>query len=101
MEVFQKIPSVKNWGELIRSVSGAVIFPDSTDKEALETIWNGMNARKPACIVRCVDVTDIVAAFTFANRHHLLVAVKGGKNNAAGLSICDGGIFIDLSNYKW
>ena len=56
--------------------------------------------RKPACIIQCVDVKDVVAAVNFGRKHEMLVAVKGGGHNAAGFAMCDGGMVIDLSKMK-
>jgi hypothetical protein len=93
------IPNV-TWEELNNSIDGALLLPDSEKYDESRAIWNGMIDRKPACIVQCVDVDDVVAAVNFARKHRLMVAVKGGGHNAAGYAMCDDGMVIDLSNMK-
>ncbi|MEX2565124.1 MAG: FAD-binding oxidoreductase [Cyclobacteriaceae bacterium] len=88
------------WEELNNSITGKLLFPDSEDYDESRAIWNGMIDRKPACIVKCADVKDIVAAVNFGRKHEMLVAVKGGGHNAAGFAMCDEGLVIDLSNMK-
>jgi FAD/FMN-containing dehydrogenase len=59
-------------------------------------VFNRAFDRRPALIVRCGSADDIARALEFAQRHDLPVAVRGGGHNRAGLSICDGGVVIDL-----
>ena len=51
-------------------------------------------------IARCSDVSDVIAAVNFGRDHDLLLAVRGGGHNGAGLGSCDGGIVIDLGRLK-
>ena len=53
--------------------------------------------KRPALIVGCGGVADVLRAVRFAREHDLIVAVRGGAHNAAGFATCDGGIVIDLS----
>ena len=63
-------------------------------------IHNGMIDRRPALIVRCAGVADVMAAVTFARTHNLVVAVRGGGHGVPGFAVCDGGLMIDLSRMK-
>jgi len=74
----------------------------STDKgyEDARQIWNGMIDRRPALIARCAGAADVITAVNFARDNSLLVSVRGGGHNVAGLAVCNGGLMIDLSRMK-
>ncbi|MGO4839960.1 FAD-binding oxidoreductase, partial [Rhizobiaceae sp. 2RAB30] len=76
-----------------------VIEGDAGYDEARK-IWKGAIDKRPAMIAYCTDAKDVVAAVTFARSRALPVAVRSGGHNVAGLSVCDGGIVIDLSQMK-
>ena len=81
-------------------LSGSVIRRGDAGYDDARKVWNGMIDRSPAIIVRCGSTEDVVAAVNFAREHGLLVAVRGGGHNAAGLGSCDDGIVIDLSGMR-
>ena len=56
--------------------------------------------KRPLIIVRCSDVADVIAAVKFGRDNDLVVALRGGGHNGAGLSSVDDGLFIDLSMMK-
>src|SRR5262249_22052831 len=55
---------------------------------------------RPALIVRCAGVADVITSVNFARDYNLLVSVRGGGHNVAGTAVCDGGIMIDLSRMQ-
>src|SRR5215218_7544880 len=79
---------------------GTVVQPFDADYDRSRKIYNAMFDKKPDLIARCVDVADVIAAVNFARENNLLLAVKGGGHNAAGLGMCDDGMVIDLSLMK-
>jgi FAD/FMN-containing dehydrogenase len=53
--------------------------------------------KRPALIVQCVDVADVMQGVSFAAANDLPICVRGGGHNAAGLGTCDDGLVIELS----
>ena len=80
---------------------GDLILPSESDYDDTRAVWNGMIDKRPAVIARCRDVADVVGAVEFAHERDLLVAVRGGGHNAAGLGTCEDGIVIDCSPMNW
>lgn len=78
-------------------LSGRLILPGASDYDAARMVWNGLIDRRPAAIARCHDDEDVRVCVRFAHAHDLLLAVRGGGHNVAGLATCDGGLVIDLS----
>ena len=81
-------------------IRGELILPGSANYDEARTIWNAMINKRPAAIVRCSGVADVVTAVNFAREAGLIVAVRGGGHNIAGLALCDDGLVIDLSQLK-
>jgi FAD/FMN-containing dehydrogenase len=79
---------------------GELLRPQDPGYEAARKVWNGSISRFPALIARCAGVADVIAAVKFAKDSGLLVAVRGGGHSFPGLSVCDGGLVIDLSLMK-
>src|SRR5215216_7965771 len=79
---------------------GELLRPEDAGYEDARKVWNGSINRLPALIARCAGVADVIAAVKFAKDKGLLVAVRGGGHSYPGLSVCDGGLVIDLSLMK-
>jgi FAD/FMN-containing dehydrogenase len=86
--------------ELRAKLRGVLILPGDQAYEAARKVYNGMIDKRPALIVQCVDVADVMSAVNFAREHQLLLAVRGGGHNGPGLGTCDGGLVIDLGRMK-
>jgi FAD/FMN-containing dehydrogenase len=79
---------------------GPILAPGDPGYDDARQIWNAMIDRRPGLIARCTGTADVVQAVRLAREHSLLSSVKGGGHNIAGLSVCDGGLMIDLSLMK-
>jgi len=86
--------------ELARQLRGELVRAGDPGYDRARALWNGMIDRRPALIARCRDTRDVIAAVRFARENRLLLAVRGGGHNVAGLASCDGGLVIDLSAMK-
>jgi len=91
---------MENIESLKQRLEGAVILPDDSSYDEARAIWNGMIDRKPAVIVRCRTEADVIQAVKFARANRLLISIRGGGHNIAGLAVSDGGFMIDLSAMK-
>ena len=78
-------------------IRGNVITPEDPTYHDARKVFNGAIDRKPAVIVKCKDVADVIASVHFGRENNLLVAIRSGGHNGAGLGVCDDGIVIDLS----
>jgi FAD/FMN-containing dehydrogenase len=86
--------------ELREHLRGRVFLPGDEDYDDARKVFNAMIDRRPALIVRCAGVEDVMAAVGFAREANMLVSVRGGSHNVAGHAVCDGGVVIDLSAMK-
>ncbi|MBK8902965.1 MAG: FAD-binding oxidoreductase [Anaerolineaceae bacterium] len=82
------------------SFRGDLIQPGDGHYEQARQLYNGMIDKRPGVIARCADTADVQAAVNFARENRLLLAVRGGGHNGAGLGSCDGGLVIDLALLK-
>jgi FAD/FMN-containing dehydrogenase len=76
---------------------GTLMKPGDDGYDAARRVWNGRIDRKPALIVPCVGVADVIQAVKFARVNNLEISVRGSGHNVTGNAVCDGGITIDLS----
>ncbi len=88
------------FAELERSVRGELVRPQDPSYDEHRAVWNGSTDRSPGVIVRCTGVADVIAAVRFVRRTGMPVAVRGGGHSFPGLSVCDGGVVIDLGPMK-
>lgn len=78
-------------------IGGSVLFPSDDGFAEATLLWNGMIKKRPAMAVQAAGKEDIVRTIGFARDHGLLLSVRGGGHNIAGLAICDGGLTLDMS----
>ena len=76
---------------------GELVQPDDQGYDEVRKVYNGMIDKRPALIARAADAADVISAVNFARDNEMLLAVRGGGHNGAGLGTNDGGLVIDLS----
>ncbi len=86
--------------ELEASVRGEVIRRGDARYEQARRVYNAMIDKHPGLIVRPADIADVMKIVDFARENGLLLAVRGGGHNGAGLGTCDDGLVLDLSLMK-
>ncbi|RZU35560.1 FAD-binding oxidoreductase [Edaphobacter modestus] len=82
------------------SLRSQLLLPGEPGYEDARKIHNAMIDRRPGAIVRCAGVADVIASIRFARDNEVTVSVRGTGHNVAGISLCDGGMVIDLSAMK-
>ena len=82
------------------NLRGDLILPTDEGYDEARGVYNAMIDKRPALIARCVNAADVITAVNFARENNLLLAVRGGGHNGAGLGTCDDGLVIDLSPMK-
>ena len=79
---------------------GRLTAPEDPGYDEARKVYNAMIDRRPALIAACADSGDVAKVVSFAGNHELLLAVRGGGHNGAGLGTCDDGVVLDLSGLK-
>ncbi len=79
------------------SLRGELIQPGDEGYDEARKVFNGMIDKHPRMIARCADVADVIASVNFARENEVLLAVRGGGHNGAGLGVADDALAIDLS----
>ena len=86
--------------QLRSAFRGEVVTPVDAAYAEQRRVWNGSIDRRPGLIARCAGVSDVRTAVRFARERDLLVAVRAGGHSFPGLSVCDGGMVLDLGLMK-
>jgi FAD/FMN-containing dehydrogenase len=86
--------------QLQAGLRGELIRPEDAGYDDARKVYNGMIDKRPALIVRCADVADVISAVNFARASGMTVSIRGGGHNVVGFASNDGGIVIDLSRMK-
>jgi hypothetical protein len=82
------------------NIAGAVLTPEDAAYNDVRKVWNGMIDRRPAVIIRCQSVNDVVVGVKTAKQYQLPLAIRGGGHNVTGNAVCDDGVMIDFSQMK-
>src|SRR4029077_21203807 len=84
----------------IPGFGGRLVVPEDAGYADGRAGYNAMITRRPRLITRAADTEDVAGVIAFADRHDLLLAVRGGAHNGAGLGTVDEGVVLDLSALK-
>ncbi len=77
-----------------------MILPGDESYDKARTVYNAMIDKRPAVIVRCADVTDVMAAVKSARVEGLSVAIRGGGHSVPGFGTADDALVVDLGRMK-
>lgn len=83
--------------ELRATLRGELFCPGDEGYDDARKVYNAMIDRRPAAIVRCADVADVIATVELARREGRVLSVRGGGHSVPGFGTNDGGIVCDLS----
>jgi FAD/FMN-containing dehydrogenase len=90
--------------ELVKTLGarlkGRLILPGNSGYDAARKVWNARFDKHPAIIAQCAATEDVARTVEFARKNNLAVAVRAGGHSMAGLSTCNGGVLIDLSQQQ-
>ena len=86
--------------EFAASLRGDLIRPEDDRYGAARAVFNAIVDRRPALIVRCTGVADVMRGVEFARSRDLPLSIRGGGHSVAGKAVCDGGLMLDLSPMK-
>lgn len=81
-------------------LQGSLLRPDDAGYDDAVRIWNGMVAKRPALVVQPASTDDVRATVAFARDQGLLLTIKGGGHNIAGLSVADDALTLDMSRMR-
>jgi FAD/FMN-containing dehydrogenase len=85
------------YDRLAAALRGDLVRPGDADYDDARVVYNGMIDKYPAVVVRCRDTADVIAAVAFARTNDVEIAVRSGGHHAAGFSVGDDALVIDLS----
>ncbi len=83
--------------DLKMRLRGPVFLPGDVGYEESRAVWNAMIDRKPAIVARCLGTADVIACVQFVRKNDILLCIKGGGHNIAGLATADGALMLDMS----
>jgi FAD/FMN-containing dehydrogenase len=87
--------------ELKSKLRGELIAPGDAEYEKARQVYNAMIDRHPGLIAKCADVADVITSVDFARKNGVVLSIRGGGHNAAGLGVCDAGLVVDLSAIRY
>ncbi|MGM0562274.1 MAG: FAD-binding oxidoreductase [Pseudomonadota bacterium] len=83
--------------QLSDALRGELILPSHQGYDEARKVWNGMVDRYPAMIAFCSCPEDVIACVSAARSWRWPLTVRCGVHSAAGSSIADQALVVDLS----
>ena len=65
-----------SFSELAAGLRGALTLPADPGYDEARAVYNGAVDRRPAALVRCADVADVIACVNFAREHDMTLAIR-------------------------
>ncbi|WP_306915699.1 FAD-binding oxidoreductase [Arthrobacter sp. V4I6] len=81
-------------------LQGELLTPRGPDYDRIRHVFNAMIDRRPAAILRCAGVADVIQGVRFARAQQLPLSIHSGGHSVSGASVCQGGLMLDLSRMK-
>ena len=75
-----------------------LVGPNNAEYDERRAIWNAMIDRRPGLIAVAQSEQDVVTVVKFAASHGLLLTIRAGGHNIAGLALCDDALTLDLQD---
>ncbi len=88
------------FNDLATRITGQLLLPDDAAYEQARLLWNGSVKTRPAAIVRCVNVQDVIHTVRWTRSHGLPLSVRGAGHDAAGRALREHGVVIDCSQMR-
>jgi len=82
--------------QLKGQVRGDVIVPGDARYDEARKVYNAMIDKRPAAVVRCTGVADVIAAVRTAYTLGMPISVRGGGHSVPGFGTADGALVVDL-----
>jgi FAD/FMN-containing dehydrogenase len=80
-------------------LDGDLFEPGSDGYQDTCTLFNAAIERAPRFVVRSASVEDVSRAIAYARENDLPLSVRAGGHSAAGWSLCDDGIVLDMRSF--
>jgi FAD/FMN-containing dehydrogenase len=85
---------------LARLLEGDLLLPDDPGYDEARTLFNAMIDVRPGAIARCAGADDVAACIAWARSTGTALSVRAGGHSVAGMSLCEGGLVIDVRGLR-
>ena len=86
--------------DALRATGADLLQPGDPGYDDARRSFNGTIDHRPAALVRCRSVEDVVAAVRAARDSGLSIAVRGGGHGVAGHCVAEGSLVVDLREMR-